>query len=182
MLSRLKWRKKHKCILLNYFRPHGPCGQQVPFLQLSLGHHLMQEDGQFEFHVQIYPLKFQQEFLRGLRENCHISGTFGVKIWIFAFFLRPCATFLVLCHPKNWREINEAQLSVFESLSPQFFGRWRVVFWNKKFGFQNVPSTGPSMVKYMSWWAQTSGGPKKALKVRSSFLILSFRNQSIVPT
>ena len=25
------------------------------------GQHLMQEDGQFKFYVQIYPLKFQQE-------------------------------------------------------------------------------------------------------------------------
>ena len=42
------------------------------------GQHLMQEDGQFKFYVQIYPLKFQQECLVGLRENCHVSGTFGV--------------------------------------------------------------------------------------------------------
>ena len=29
--------KKHKDVLLNYFRPHGPCGQQVPLLQLAHG-------------------------------------------------------------------------------------------------------------------------------------------------
>ena len=28
------------------------------------GQHLMQEDGQFKFYVQIYPLKFQQEGLK----------------------------------------------------------------------------------------------------------------------
>ena len=50
------------------------------------GQHLMQEDGQFKFYVQIYPLKFQQECLGGLQENCHVSGTFGAEMWIFAFF------------------------------------------------------------------------------------------------
>ena len=54
------------------------------------GQHLMQEDGQFKFYVQIYPLKFQQEGLGGLRENCHVSGPFGAEMWIFAFFASLC--------------------------------------------------------------------------------------------
>ena len=56
----------------------------------SRGQHLVQEDGQFEFHIQIYPLKLFGRALRKLPCFGH-----GVEIWIFALFASLCIFLLV---------------------------------------------------------------------------------------